>query len=165
MSCHYDGVIEKQDDIAKVFDTAPLAQAAKQLFGRIFAADTANIFNSDRSRYQKALSDIGVDSRRREPVHRVQSAFLRNATREEVVILMQTTNDAFNKFTETLPSEVRQAWTALLNPGGQIARSNVSQNLAAALGSKNPDPAGTSDPKDPRSVNDIEEIIRKLRDR
>jgi mono/diheme cytochrome c family protein len=166
MSCHYDGVIEKQDDIAKVFNTAPLAQAAKQLFGRIFAADTENIFNSDRSRYQKALSDIGVDFRRRDPVHRAQSAFLRNATREEVVVLLQTTDEAFNKFMETLPAEVRQAWTALLNPGGQIARSNVSQNLAAALGSKNIDPAGTpSDPKDPRSVNDIEEALSKLRNR
>jgi mono/diheme cytochrome c family protein len=166
MSCHYDGVIEKQDDIAKVFNTAPLAQNAKQLFGRIFATDTTNIFNSDRSRYQKALSDIGVDFRRRDPVHRVQSAFLRNATREEVAVLLQTTDDTFNKFMETLPAEVRQAWTALLNPGGQIARSNVSQNLAAALGSKNIDPSGTpSDPKDPRSVNDLERTLSRLRNR
>jgi hypothetical protein len=140
MRCHYDGVIRKDDQLLTAIEsntTLPslFSQAEKALLGRIYVREAQQDFESDRSRFQTALRKIGVNPERQDPIHRVRNAFIRTASRAEVAALLQVSETNLNAAIGKLPSQVQQAWTALLTPGGEISRSSLTTNIKAALAS------------------------------
>lgn len=135
MSCHGDGVLSKDDQLLSAFDTSPLdnahdAETLKRLYARPEA--TAPLFEADRSAYQSALKQIGVDPTRADPVNQIRTRFIREVRRAEVEVLLGCAGEQFIACFDRLPENIRVKWTALRIEDGSMQREAFEEDLERA---------------------------------